>query len=654
MDKLLFLDFETTSNTDLPAHGLGRYLADPTTRPYCFTFRLPGMQCADLWAEGQEIPEQVVRALDSHLFVAHNAPFDFWIWNTCLRRAYVLPEIRIEQVRCTAARARYNGLPSSLAGACKALGLPIQKDLEGGDVMKKIAAHPEWDSRDPVHAEKFARVFKYALTDTDAMHGLWHATKPLPAREQAFFELDMRINDRGFGVDVEAAAAMEELKEFAEAQLDYEMALLTDGKILAASEVAKIKEYAHTMGEDIDDAGREALKKIQDKDGLPESVRAVIELRLDASRAPKKSAGILRSHVGHRVQHGTVYHGALSGRSTARGAGGTQLLNTARPRPGFDTARCEAIIEAAKARDVEFLSSPEVGPILAALADAQRQLFKATMEGRVLVGADLSGIEARFAPWLANDLPKLEAFEKGIDAYKLVAADIYNVKYEAVTKDQRQVGKVADLALGYGGGAGAFVNMAANYGVELPPEVVDEIVFNWRAGRPAFERWWSVLEYAALMALDQPGREIEVPVGRDFCSKIVFVRDDIALRMRMPCGWREISYHNARLHLEPGASVPVAVYDKPEGYIETLDRKILSNNLTQGAARDLFWSVLLDIDHPLSPIVHHVYDEALLEVPEELAAMREQQLVERMVRGEPWCPGLPLGAEGWHGLRWRK
>lgn len=222
------------------------------------------------------------------------------------------------------------------------------------------------------------------------------------------------------------------------------------------------------------------------------------------------------------------------------------------------------------------------------------------------------------------------------------------------TKSGTALAHNCDLSLGYGGGAGAFVNMAANYGVELPPEVVDEIVFNWRAGRPAFERWWSVLEYAALMALDQPGREIEVPVGRDFCSKVVFVRDDIALRMRMPSGWREISYHNARLHLEPGASVPVAVYDKPEGYIETLDRKILSNNLTQGAARDLFWSVLLDIDHPLSPIVHHVYDEALLEVPEELAAMREQQLVARMVRGESWCPGLPLAAESWSGKRWRK
>lgn len=651
-ERLLFLDFETSSHTDLTEAGLGRYLADPSTRAYCFTFRLPGMSTADLWEVGQPVPKQIATHLSAGgLFVAHNAPFDFWVWNKILWRDVPgLPSIDYGQVRCSAARARYNGLPGSLAGACEALGLPVQKDTEGAKWMKEIAANPDWTPSD--HPEHFARTYKYALIDTDAMVGVWEHTVPLPARMQAEFEMDMRINARGVGVDVEAAQAMEDLKAFAEAQLDYEMAYLTDGGILAVTEVAKIKEYAATLGEDMDDAGRETLKKIAARDNLPDSLRQLIELRLDASRAPKKSAAILRAHVGGRLQHHTIYHGALSGRSTARGAGGAQTLNTARPRPGKKTADCEAILDACLRHDRAYLSSPEVGPILAALADAQRQLFRATKPGHVLVGADLSGIEARMAPWLANDVPKLEAFEKGIDGYKLAAMDIYSIEYDAVTKDQRQVGKVADLALGFGGGDGAFASMAANYGVHLPPEQVSEIVYNWRAGRPAFERWWSLCEYSVLMALDQPGREIVMPVGRDFCSQITFVRDARALRMHLPSG-RAISYHNARLHLEPGASVPIAIYDKPEGYVETLDRKILSNNQTQGLARDLFWSVLLDVDR-VEDIVHHVYDEALLEVLAELAPLREKQLVERMCRGESWCPGLPLGAEGWHGLRWRK
>lgn len=209
------------------------------------------------------------------------------------------------------------------------------------------------------------------------------------------------------------------------------------------------------------------------------------------------------------------------------------------------------------------------------------------------------------------------------------------------------------LALGFGGGEGAFVSMAANYGTVVAPDIVTAAVEGYRTAHPKLERLWAMLEYGALIALDQPGREISVPIGRGGCSQVVFVRDETALRMRLPSG-RAISYHNARLFLEPGASAPVAIYDKPEGYTETLDRKILTNNLVQGLARDLFWEILLDVDHPLSPVVHHVYDEALLEVPVELAAMREQQLVARMCVQPAWAPGLPLNAEGWHGLRWRK
>ena len=652
MENLLWLDYETRSSTDLPAEGLGKYLADPTTAPYCFTFRLPGMTSADIWTEFQPVPAQVVRHIErGGLFVAHHAPFDFWIWNIAHRRLCPsLPEIRIEQVRCSAARARYNGLPGSLEGACSAMNLSIQKDVEGGAIMKQVMNDLTKNER--THPELFARIYKYALTDTDAMYELWHATQPLTPQLQREFELDMRINARGFGVDVEAAQAMEDLKELAEVLLDYQITLLSQGGILAVTEIAKIKEYAKTFGEEIDDAGKEALKKIEARADIPDDLRQIISLRLDASRAPKKSAAILRAHVGGRIHHSTKFHGALSGRSTASGAGGAQLLNVARPRPGRKPEDCETYLDAAARRDTAFLSDPKVGPILAALADAQRPLFMAKGEGMTLVGADLSGIEARMAPWLANDEDKLVDFEKGIDGYKKAAMNIYHVEYEEVTKDQRQVGKVADLALGFGGGDGAFGNMAANYGVHLPPEEISDIVFNWRAARPAFERWWSVLEYGVLIALDQPGREVSVPIGRGLCTEIVFVRDDRALRMRMPSG-RTISYHNARLHLEPGAHVPIAIYDKPEGYVETLDRKILSNNLTQGLARDLFWGIMCDVD-PVEPIVHHVYDEVLLEVPEVRAELRLDQLIARMRMAPPWAPGLPLDAAGYVNPRWRK
>lgn len=649
----LCLDFETTSQTDLIASGLGRYLADPTTRPTCFMFRLPGMLSTDLWEFGKPVPRQVAQHIEiGGLFWAHNAPFDFAIWNEVLR-GYVpnLPALRIEQVRCSAARARYNGLPGSLEGACEAMGLPIKKDVDGSKVMKFLAAHPEYTPQ--THPAEYARLYEYGLVDVDAMIGLIDATQPLPEREQKFFELDMRINQRGFGVDVEAAQAMEEMRELAAAQLDYQITVLTKGGVLAVTEIAKIKEFATNFDEEIDDASKETLKSLVARPDLPDDLRGVIELRLDASRAPKKAAAILRAHVGARMQHSTMYHGALSGRSTARGAGGAQLLNIARPRPGRSAEDCEAFLAAVKRKDVAYLSSKENGPMLAALADAQRSLFRATWPEHTLVDADLSGIEARMAPWLANDEEKLSDFEAGIDSYKKSAVTIFpEITYETCNKDQRQIGKVADLALGFGGGDGAFASMAANYGVHLPPEQVSDIVFNWRAGRPAFEVWWSTLEYATLIALDQPGREIEVPIGRGFCTKVVFYRDNVALRMRLPSG-RAISYHNARLHLEPGASVPIAIYDKPEGYVETLDRKIISNNLTQGLARDFFWEIMISVD-PVEKIVHHVYDQVVLEVPRERADERLKQLIARMGMAPKWAPGLPLGAAGYVNDQWRK
>ena len=217
---------------------------------------------------------------------------------------------------------------------------------------------------------------------------------------------------------------------------------------------------------------------------------------------------------------------------------------------------------------------------------------------------------------------------------------------------QRQIGKVADLLLQYGGGADAYARGAANYGLHLAPEFIDEVVWKWREKRPAFERWWAALEYAALIALDQPGREVKVPAGRGFCTDIVFVRDERALRMRLP-GGQVISYHNARLHVEPGTSAPVAVYDKPEGYVETLDRKILSNNATQGLSRCLFWEIMVDVD-PVEEIVHEVYDQLVCEVPAERAAERLPQLLDRMRRAPVWAPGLPLDAGGYIAPRWRK
>jgi DNA polymerase bacteriophage-type len=649
----LFLDFETASTCDLKVSGLERYLADPTTRAYCFTFALPGMRQADLWEPGTPVPRQILDWIRAGKpFRAHNAGFDFGVWNRVLRRELPdLPALAAAQVQCSAARARYNGLPGSLERAADAMGLPIRKDMEGAEAMKQIMTHPEWSPA--THPDLFARTYTYALADTNVMIALWQATQPMPEHMQRRWLLDLEINSRGFGVDVEAAQGMAEMQELANAWIDYELTAATDGKLLAASEVQKIRKFAAELGEDMDDAGRESVKGLLARTDLPAALRDVLALRLDASRAPKKHGAILRAHVNGRMCHSTVWHGALSGRSTAMGCGDIQSLNFARPRPGRKAEACEAYLEAARRRDYEFLCRPDVGPPLAALADAQRSLIMATEPDHVIVDADLTGIEARLGPWCADDEELLQEVESGADGYVVEAMSIFDLPKEQITKDfHRQIGKLSRLLLQFGGGFEALIRGAVNYGMHIENELAQRVVWTYRSNRPKMSTWWATLEYAVLMALDQPGRPVDVPIGRGLCSKVTFVRDPVALRMHLPSG-RAISYHNARLSLEPGASAPIAVYDKPEGYVETLDRKILSNNLVQGLAADLFWEAMLSVA-PVENIVHHVYDQMVLEVPAGRAQLRLQQLIERLRKQPIWCPGLPLDAAGYVNVRWRK
>lgn len=649
----LFLDFEAASKTDLKLHGLARYLACPTTKPHCFTFALPGMRSADLWELGTPVPRQIVSHIEAGKpFRAHNAGFDALMWNQVLPRwVQGLPQLNLRgQVQCSAARARYNGLPGSLARAADALGLPIRKDVEGAEAMKQIMTNPDWTPQS--HPELFARTYKYALLDTDVMIALWDATVPMPEQEQRYWQLDLEINMRGFGADVEAAQGMAEMFDLAHAWIDFDLAAATDGKLLSSTVTKQIQRYVADLGEEMDSADREAVKALLDREDIPQSIRDVLSLRMDASRAPKKHGAILRAHVDGRMCHSTVYHGALSGRSSAMGCGDLQSLNVARPRPGRKFKDTLQYLEAARRRDFDFLSRRDVGPPLAALADAQRHLFCATQEDHVLVCADLSGIEARFAPWCADDEELLLEQEQGIDGYVVEAARIFKVMIEEVTSDQRQIGKVDRLALQFGGGDGALANMAAAYGIYLDEKLRQEIVWTYRENRPKMSSFWSTLEFAALIALDQPGKPVEMKIGRGMCSKVVFIKDAVALRMELPSG-RSISYHNARLVLEPGASAPMAVYDKPEGFVETLDRKILSNNMVQGLARDLFWSAMLAVA-PVEQIVHHVYDEMILEVPKDRADLRLQQLIDRLRKAPAWAPGLPLNAEGFVAPQWRK
>lgn len=309
--------------------------------------------------------------------------------------------------------------------------------------------------------------------------------------------------------------------------------------------------------------------------------------------------------------------------------------------------------------------------------------------GRKLVVADLANIEGRVLAWLAGEDWKLQAFRDfdagaGPDLYKLAYSRSFGVPPESVTKDQRQVGKVQELALGYEGGVGAFVTFAAAYGINLeamaehavdalPPALKDEaaraliwtkknkrstlglsdrawVVCDafkraWRAAHPQTVSFWAELDQAAEQATCQPGETVE-------CRRLALRRDGKWLRIRLPSG-RFLCYPDPAIE-DSGKLTYSGLHQSSRkwGRLQTYGGK-LAENATQAVSRDVLAYAMPSIEEAGYPIVLTVHDEILAETP-DAPEFNAQHLAALMTAGHPWSEGLPLAAAGFEAYRYRK
>lgn len=303
-----------------------------------------------------------------------------------------------------------------------------------------------------------------------------------------------------------------------------------------------------------------------------------------------------------------------------------------------------------------------IGSPLAVISDCLRAMITAAPQ-HDLVAADFANIEGRVLAWLAGEEWKLEAFRafdagQGADLYKLAYARAYGLEPHDVTKDQRQVGKVMELALGYQGGVGAFQTMARGYGVRITDEQADEIKTRWREAHPQTKQFWRTLERSAIAAVEQPGRVTKA-------GRILFRKAGSFLLARLPSG-RSLCYPYPRTvekrlpwndeNGEP-ATGQALEYDgvdpvtKAWGPTDTYGGK-LAENVTQAVARDVLAAALLRLEQHGYAIVMHVHDEIVAEIPENQGSVEE---MERIMEETPaWAEGLPIATEGWRGKRYRK
>jgi DNA polymerase len=652
----IWIDFETRSACDLTVAGVYNYAQDASTEVLCMAYAHDD-EDVQVWTPDQPFPQKVSTAILSGVQIrAHNAAFERLIWTYVLGPDHGAPVPALEQFYCTAAQARSNCAPGSLEDVGRFAGASMRKDHKGAALVRKCCIPPF------KHTEQdLADLFDYCAQDVRAMRAISKALRPLSAEELADYWANERINDRGVLVDVDLAKAAQ---TYAVEELDaiqQEVREVTDGEITSVRS-PRMREWVwarvgpearrlmtvHKDGEEkqsIDKTVRAALLILAEEnpDEVPPDAATVIQCADDlwaSSVAKFVRMANLADVEDHRVRGAFVFGGgAATGRASSYGL---QVHNFARK-----VAKDPQAVRHAMCRKHQIV--PAFGKRVTDVLKGMLRPALIPAAGKQFVVADWSAIEGRVNPWLANTPAgdaKLEAFRRGLDAYIVNAAATFNTSYDAilagyeaedaVSTGQRQIGKVQELACGFGGGVGAFAAMGRVYGVNLPEHEAKRMVGAWRKANPWAPLFWSDLERAYMGAMRRKSQA--VPAGR-----VSYLFDGAHLWYALPSG-RILCYPHARLDSD-GISYAKASW-KPAADAKEWPRARLwpglaCENVTQAAAHDILRHALRELEREGEDVVLHVHDEIVCETSD---SARTTELMKRVMTNPPaWAAGLPLG-----------
>lgn len=575
------------------------------------------------------IPEAIVEAAASGVeFVAHNAfNFDAPVW-----AALGLPPANW---RDSADMARRHALPGGLDGLARYLTGEC-KDDAGSRTLKRFMSPNKRTGKflDPDPAA-MRSILRYCVQDVLLLAKCCEVAGLLePHVDDEVYEVHRQICERGVAVDTELARVLLE----ADAQVK-RIAVVSAGLPLTSLRSDKqFRQAVGKLGIQIPDAQASTVRGL-----LGGPADSLARARLDVCTVTEgKAQGFLdRVESDGRIRGALTYYGAHTGRWSSRGV---QLQNIPRPPAGFGPGDVEAVREGGfdAARHV----AERIGCTVA-------EVLSGCLRGIVRLDGcqvDLSSIEARVLAWLADDTEALELFRSG--------GDIYMQAAEAIGST-RLVGKVCELALGYGGSVGAFAGMAANYSLDTSDLDLSAIVEAWRDARPllAGRRTGGFFERDGVRYVLRRGglwkryeRAMRKAAGgvASAVGPVCFARDSRGVVMLLPSG-REILYRNAALEWVEhkwgeGQGGQSLLYDHPRyGRIQTRGSKAVEN-AAQAISRDVMAEALLKIRAPMVLLVH---DEVLAE-----GGLDEIQ--EALTSVPAWAPGLPLGAEGQEAVRYAK
>ncbi|HEY8781109.1 MAG TPA: DNA polymerase [Mucilaginibacter sp.] len=684
----LYLDTETYSETPIRNGGY-RYTADAECMIVTYAFDDGPVQVWDA-TQNPLIPNDLDAALDNPdvVIICHNSQFDRNILRTTL--GYIVP---IERFRCTMVRAMQHGLPGSLDKLCDIFKLGEQAKHKEGKALILFFCKPNKGVRNThvSHPEKWQQFIDYARSDITSMRELdrilpkWNITRS----ELEYWYADQRRNDRGAFIDVGLAEgalravdkAQRTLKDRTQELTNYDG--LGEG-LESTSKRDKMLDYMlEAYGVSLPNLQMATIERRLEDPDLPRELKELLAMRLQVSTTStsKYKAMLKAVNDDGRVRGLIQFSGAIR---TGRDAGRNIQVQNLPSRELLPQDDIDLGVRLLKLDSADLVYDN----IMQLTSSCIRSAICAP-EGKKLVVADLSNIEGRYIAWAAGETWKLQAFEDfdagiGPDLYKLAYAKSFKIDPDEVDKHQRSIGKVQELFLSYGGGAGAFFTGAAGYGFDL--EELGEIAYPtlpvdirkeaegfydwtvkqrrstlgmskqaftvcdafkrlWRQAHPMVVALWAGLEHIAVEAIATPSKTFSYGA---FKAR----RDGQWLRIIMPSG-RSLCFPYPRINDKGAISfMGVHMYTRKWERLTTWGGK-LAENISQAGARDVFKHGELLAEENGYEAVLVVHDEIVSEVP-DTEEYTHEGLSSFMATVPDWAEGLPLAAEGFTSYRYRK
>ncbi|HVJ70561.1 MAG TPA: DNA polymerase [Sphingomicrobium sp.] len=642
----LHLDFETYSEVDIKTVGGFRYAEDPSTEILLFGWSIEDEEpiVVDMTEEGWfEELEPFFDWVDRGSKIgAHNSHFERAIWEKVgIRSGFpILP--RSDQWDCTASRARMIAIPGSLEGCAHALGLGQGKDPRG-DALIRIFSKPDKKKGRcyPKDRPEDWQAFKdYCAQDVRLEVQIDKILPPLSDVEFRTFQLDYKINDAGFPVNMERVEAADEFVE------EYSNDLLRRAHDISGcrpSQREKTLEYLESRGFPLPNLQASTVEAFAKRPGLPEDLVELMDHRIELSRAGTKKLKTIKACVSPdgRLRGSFLYSAASTRRWSSTGV---QIHNLQKPDGEANPDVALSLLDDDPFDLTLFFNRP-----LTVLAQSIRGFFES--EQHLLV-ADYASVEPRGLAWSADEAWLLEAYRKGEDAYKIAAGRVYGVAPHNVDSGQRFMGKQLVLGCGYGMGPPKFMDTCARFGRILTEEEAQEAVYGYRNSVREITKFWRKIE-GACIRVTRDGKERQV--GRYKIRLETLPNGMAVLFIDMPSG--SIAYPKPSLGTEEwnGEIRDVFEFYTPWGqsFIKTdTFGGSLTENIIQALTRDILRDGLLGADEAGFKLIGHVHDEAIAEGDDNPDDLREFERV--LCQSSEWADGFPILTEGYIDKAYRK